>query len=43
MLPGIPLEPPEPMLPLDPLPLPPWPWPPLRLLRQFVNSSLNFL
>jgi hypothetical protein len=41
---------PLPLLPEDPkdepwLPEAPvfWPWPPLRLLRQLVNSSLNFL
>jgi hypothetical protein len=41
----LPLLPPEdpyddPELPDEPVF---WPWPPLRLLRQLENSSLNFL
>ena len=47
----VPLAPPsepEPLLPELPDPLAPdvplfWPWPPLRLARQVLNSSENFL
>lgn len=39
--PLLPLEPP--MLSLEPAPLPPWPCPPLRVERQPLKSSENFL
>ena len=42
----MPLLPVVPLLslePLEPEPLPPWPCPLLRLLRQVLNSSENFL
>ena len=43
-IPLLPDEPCEPMPPLpDELDMSFWPWPPLRLLRQLLNSSLNFL
>ena len=46
-IPLLPDEPCEPDEPMPPLPDEPdmsfWPWPPLRLLRQLLNSSLNFL